>query len=58
MRTYSFHHIVQRLEMSDHTVRIVIVEVEPRRLFKTLEPLLMPQDSHSDQFTTDDLSLR
>ena len=57
MRTYSFNHVVQRLKMSDHTIRVVVVEVETRSFLETFEPLLVPQDSDANELSTDNKGL-
>ena len=56
--THRFYHAVQRLQMSYHSVGIMVVEVVTRRLFKALKPLFMPQNSNADEFEADGLGLR
>ena len=39
--------------MRNHTIWVVVVEVVARRLLKALEPLLVPQDSNTNELATD-----
>lgn len=56
--THIFNHLVQRLQESNHPMRILVREVQPRRLFEAFMPHLMPEDSNSDEFVTDDIRLQ
>jgi hypothetical protein len=40
---------MQRLKNAEHAFRIVLAEIELRRLFETFMPLLVPKDGRSDK---------
>ena len=55
---YTFDHIVQRFESGDHTLRILLVEVQLRSFFQPVVPKFVPENGDSDQFIADNQGLR
>lgn len=47
--TYSFQHVVQRLQEVNHAHGIMVGEIETRRFLETFVPQLVPKDGHPDQ---------